>query len=398
MRASNFVRLHNRKGASSRKKASVWSFSSLLLCFLLITVILLVTAFVSVASRQQSEEVLSAASNVLGVSKRDLVELASIPLNALHVYPGHSNGRVDGESTPGLFERPRDPIVIGYAVSLIKCHDRQSLPAGLIDAALVLRHSIHLTSVRHASSGSLYDYQMFAIVHPNVDREGCAKPLEEAGFTILVKDTPVKYREIQGEYLRKHIQSESCCGADEFIKLHAYTITTVPIVVHVDLDFLMLRPMDDLFDAMLFSKDSDIGRAARTRIPKEFSAAKWPDQVDTFMTRDWPQVIPGRKAGFQASFLVIKPSRQVFDLILDVIRKGDYVDGYGRDNGWGGQGYGGFVGAKTMQGLLAYVYDVLLYDSWMELNQCRFNHIGMDVKFNGLAGFRKGHPKVRKTL
>jgi len=48
----------------------------------------------------------------------------------------------------------------------------------------------------------------------------------------------------------------------------------------------------------------------------------------------------------------------------------------------------------AVQGLLAYVYDYLLYDSWVELNQCRFNHIGMDVLYRNPPSFQKKHKKV----
>jgi hypothetical protein len=34
-------------------------------------------------------------------------------------------------------------------------------------------------------------------------------------------------------------------------------------------------------------------------------------------------------------------------------------------------------GGMAMQGLLAYVYDEILPGTWVELNQCRFNHLGV---------------------
>jgi hypothetical protein len=111
------------------------------------------------------------------------------------------------------------------------------------------------------------------------------------------------------------------------------------------------------------------------------------------MTRDWPQVMPGRKPGYQAGFLVIQPDPTVLETLKAIIKKGDYVEGFQRANGWGGLGYGGFVGAMAMQGLLAYYYDVYKPDSWMELNQCRFNHMGMDVLYRSQPAFRPHHVK-----
>lgn len=377
--------LKSRRGTG--KKAECNPVQGIFFCIVICAVIIFL--FVGfVVNRRDGDDAQSATNNMLQgvVTPNDL----AAPFNALFHL---SDSKVKGPA--GLTERSKDPVVIGYAISLIKCSDFQSSSAGLIDAAMVLRHSVHMTSVRNPTSGSVYDYKMFAIVHREAHQEGCGKRLQEAGFTMLVKDPPVKRSEIHSAFLRQHIAKEWCCGDDEFIKLYAYKIEDVPIVVHVDMDFLFHMPMDDLFDAMLFSKDSSIGRIARQKIPIEFlQTTKWPDRVDAFMTRDWPQVIPGRKAGFQAGFLVIKPDAQIFDIIVDVIRKGDYVQGYGRDNGWGGQGYGAFVGAMAMQGLLAYVYDILLFDTWVELNQCRYNHMGMDVLFRAAPGFRKNHPKV----
>jgi hypothetical protein len=327
----------------------------------------------------------------------------------------NSNSNTDSNSNSNNNATPT--ATVAYAISLIKCGDFQSSTAGMNDAALVLRHSIHQNSIRNnnrdtgKSKKSNYDYKMYAIVHTNaVD---CSHGLKKAGFTIVVRDAPVLTRDIQGDYLRKKIHKEWCCGADEFIKLYAYTLPE-PIVVHVDVDYVMHQPMDDLFDAMLPIQESDTfdmqarqrqrQKEARQRVPLEIlkhgngttTNTVWPEHVTAFMTRDWPQVMPGRMAGYQAGFLVIQPDRTAFDEIVAIIKKGDYVEGFQRANGWGGLGYGGFVGAMAMQGLLAYYYDVHRPDSWMELNQCRFNHMGMDVLYRSQPAFRPGHKKRGK--
>jgi hypothetical protein len=50
----------------------------------------------------------------------------------------------------------------------------------------------------------------------------------------------------------------------------------------------------------------------------------------------------------------------------------------------------------AMQGLLAYVYDEILKDNWVELNQCRYNHMGMDTLYRRPPGFKRNHPKAGK--
>lgn len=53
-----------------------------------------------------------------------------------------------------------------------------------------------------------------------------------------------------------------CCGADEFIKLHAYTLTDYHRVVHLDADTLIFHPMDELMGrssslvSLLFASDT----------------------------------------------------------------------------------------------------------------------------------------------
>jgi alpha-N-acetylglucosamine transferase len=297
-----------------------------------------------------------------------------------------------------LFERKRTnyrPVAtVAYAISLIRCSDFQSSNEGLVDAALVMRHSIHETSIRNPASGSKYDYKVYAIVHRKA--EGCSQQLVDAGYEVLIRDSPVSKNEIRGEFLRKHIHKEWCCGADEFIKLYAYTIENHPIVVHVDMDFVFYKPMDDLFDAIMFDSSTAKGRAARSNVLLERPNDIWPDKVDAFMTRDWGQVMPGRKALFQAGFLVVRPDRTVFDKIVEVIKEGNFVDGFTRENGWGGKGYGGLVGAMAAQGLLAYIYDIVLPGTWMELNECRYNHMGMDVLYRSQPSFRPGNKKIGK--
>jgi len=275
-----------------------------------------------------------------------------------------------------------NPFTVAYAISFIKCGNWQTDAAGLTDASLILRHSIHKISSRNPASGSKYDYKMYAIVHR--DAEACSKVLSDAGFEVVVVEPPVRAPEIRGEFLRKHIHREWCCGADEFIKLYAYTLPE-EIVVHVDIDFAFYKPMDDLFDTIRFDKDSPEGRAARERLLLERQDDVLPDKVDMFMTRDWPQVVKWRwpTAGYQAGFMVARTEPGVLDEMVEIIREGNFTEGTGFGSGWGGLGYGGYVDSMAMQGFVAYFYDHHRPNTAVELNQCRFNHMGMDVKFRG---------------
>lgn len=278
-------------------------------------------------------------------------------------------------------KKKRDNFTVAYAVSFIKCGDFQTHSAGLTDASLILRHSVHKISKRNLESGSKYDYKMYAIVHRQA--EECSRILQQTGFEVLVVDPPVKQQEILGNHLRKTIHRERCCGADEFIKLYAYKLPE-ELIVHVDIDFAFFKPMDDLYDAMLHTKDSPEGRAARSRIQLERPNDKWPDEIGAYITRDWPQVSPGKfPPGYQAGFIVTRRDPTIFAELIDIIKEGNYTDGWGWDVGWGGKGYGGYVGAMAMQGLVAYYYDYIRPNTAVELNHCRHNHMGMDVRARG---------------
>jgi hypothetical protein len=295
------------------------------------------------------------------------------------------------------------PPVIAYVISLIKCGDHQTTIPGMMDAIVILRHSVHKHSIR-SNPNAKYDYKFYALVHK--DAEQCSGFLRDLGIEILIKDTPVKLEEMQSEVLRKEAPRAWCCGHAEFIKLYAYTLTQHPLVVHMDADFLLIKPMDIIFDSMLLSPDSERGKKARDSLPVEFPDENDPlfnpswktTQVSAMMTRDWGQVMPGgtRKPGFQAGFLIIRPNVTVFEDILRVVRTTDFVGGWAENCGWGGKGYGAFVGGAAMQGLLAYYYDeVAPRSSWVELNQCRFNHMGMDILYRAPPNY---HPRVNPQL
>ena len=47
-----------------------------------------------------------------------------------------------------------------------------------------------------------------------------------------------------------------------------------------------------------------------------------------------------------------------------------------------------------MQGFIAYFYDHIRPNTSVELNQCRFNHMGMDVRYRNQPNFRRNIPGV----
>lgn len=280
-----------------------------------------------------------------------------------------------------LSQSSKKPVVVAHVVSLIKCKKESSV-TGFLDAAAVLRHSIHKNSIHTPSSGSKYSYKMYAIVHDSCKDH--AHALDRLGYTSLVKPSPVLLDEIRPGFYKDHVESENCCGSAEFIKLYAYTLTAYPLTVHWDMDVAIFQPLDDLYDSMLFPKDSQQGQIARRNLEVQHPHRPLPDRIDAFFTRDITSAQPWEeRQGVQGGFLVSRPSLQDFNDYMKFIREGNYVGGRGNGKGWYGLGYGGFQGAMAYQGAVAYFYDQLRPDTAVELDACLWNQVVADVIWRG---------------
>jgi hypothetical protein len=291
-----------------------------------------------------------------------------------HQYP---NATTTVESTSS-------PIKIAHVISLITCQ-KASTVKGFLDALFILRHSIHQNSVHNLASGSKYSYQMYAILHPD---GGCLEHvdlLHSLGYIPLIKPTPVNISAITtNDWYKSHVEGENCCGSAEFIKLYAYTLTDHPVSVHWDLDVAVLKPLDDLYDAIIYNADSDTGRQARARLQRQHPTSKLPDTIDAFFTRDVTSSTPWEQVhAVQGGFVVARPSHQTFQRYQDFIMEANYTPGRGPTSGWGGLGYGGFQGAMAYQGVLAYYYDIVDPGHSVELDVCRWNQVVADVIWRG---------------
>ncbi|KAG7341904.1 hypothetical protein IV203_006996 [Nitzschia inconspicua] len=257
-------------------------------------------------------------------------------------------------------------VTIGWAVTITGCGSDP-----ITEGAAVLKHSIHLTSI-HGNMGGRYDYKMYAIYHPEGIK--CAKTLEDLGFTLVERETFVKVEDIKGEFLRSKIHANGCCGERELVKLEAYTLTDHPVVVHMDLDTVVLNPMDELFDWMT-AQPSD------TPYDASGIALQWPDKeipkkVNAFFTRDYNMVPPTREVKpVQGGFLVLRPDMAVYNELREIVREGNFQEG----KGWGGVG-GLFYGAMTFQGIIPYYYDILHPGEAVELSRCVYNQMADNPK------------------
>ena len=275
------------------------------------------------------------------------------------------NVLVLGGSSLVAVSQEQSPPVVGYAISVTACQPNDER----LDQAAILLYSIHLNSRRNPDSGSKYDYMAYAFVHP--EAANCTDILTTIGYEVQVRESPVLKEHIQGR-LKEFVHEASCCQEKEFLKLYSYTLVDHSVVVHLDLDCLVLQPLDDLFDSMMEGPNS----VARQRLPLQWDKnnTNLPDEIEAFFTRDYNLVDPGRRQphqiGIQGGFIVVKPDMDVFNQYRETIIDGNYTN----DQGWGGDlEYGGYYGAAQIQGLCAYFFGAVRPRKTLELNRCYYN-------------------------
>ena len=287
---------------------------------------------------------------------------------------------------------------VAYAVTLTHFGEAAGK---YIDRAAVLHQSIKLAMQKSPR----YDYHIYAFVHKEAIE---AKPfLEKLGYRVQIKDTPFNITEIDNFDLVDG-QRIGCCGEKEYLKLYSYLLLDYPVAVHLDLDTIVFRPMDDVFDFMTLTQTTptkltvdQVDSFARTSsmwMNKRFDVSKThasrtvltkPERINLMFTRDYNMVDPPSlkpyQMGVQGGFLAVRPNRRDFDRMVNIIQTGgDFKEskwGYGK---LGNDGYGGYYGAATIQGLASYYYDH--YEKGtrsIELNRCNYNSmVDNPLRFN----------------
>lgn len=220
---------------------------------------------------------------------------------------------------------------IAYAITVTK-------DGHFADGALVLGHSAK--KVHDASQGfnSEYEAELVAFVVPSVVTSRTI--LAAYGWRILERTLPVPLEEIENQDYAMKMKNSGCCGADEFLKLWAYTLTEYHRVVHLDMDSVIFQNMDELYS-----------------LDKEM-----------LYTGDYNMKGGSPVAPAQGGFLVVRPSMERFKEFQAIIKKGDHT---GR--GWGGSRIGNFWGGQTIQGIVPYFYYSIHPGDAMELNRCEYN-------------------------
>ena len=229
-------------------------------------------------------------------------------------------------------------LVLGYGIKKIHRHRDVSVADKASIYNAIPMPDPNSKSKPGSVEYSEYDADLVAFVTPEIV---VAKHiLEQYGWRVLVKDLPVELDEIENKDYANKMKNSGCCGASEFLKLWAYTLTDYHRVVHLDMDSIVYNSMDELYN-----------------IDKELL---W---TGDYNMRGGSPVPP-----VQGGFLVIKPSMDTFREFQGVIRKGDHTG-----KGWGGTKIGNFWGGQTIQGILPYFYYSIHNTSGLEVNRCVYN-------------------------
>eukprot|EP00536_Pseudo-nitzschia_multiseries_P010922 jgi/Psemu1/289374/fgenesh1_pg.351_\ len=283
--------------------------------------------------------------------------------------------------------RPKTTVAYAVSVTYYK-HGETKEYSHLLDRAAVLHQSIKLAMKKSLR----YDYHIYAFVHP--DAEDAVHLLQELGYRVQVRETPFELSEIPNPELIE-AQGNGCCQEKEYLKLFTYLLSDYPVAIHLDLDTIVLRPMDELFDVMTATAGDDevasFAKAATMWLGNKQNKARSthasksvldnPGDINFMFTRDYNMVDPTDppwklpyQMGVQGGFLVIRPNERDFLRMIEVIQTGG--EGFDIAHGWGGQKhqYGGYYGAGTIQGLASFYYDYHENATRsVELNRCKYN-------------------------
>lgn len=192
-------------------------------------------------------------------------------------FPANSGSEKDTHSN--AIKEINAKTKVAYAVT-VTGFDDWKMSQVMLDRAAVLHHSIKLAMRK----SHRYGYDMYAFVHP--DAIGCAANLTRLGYTVQIRETPFNLSQVQNIQLID-AQRIGCCGEKEYLKLYSYLLFDYPVVVHLDLDTIVLKPMDDAFDLMI---DPNYNRSYFNSSTMWTNMDTYDGKVDFLFTRDYNMV------------------------------------------------------------------------------------------------------------
>jgi hypothetical protein len=248
------------------------------------------------------------------------------------------------------------------------------------DYALMLRSMIYAHSYQNPSSGSMYDYKMHALIHPQAkkckDVKGNtadrSEVLQNLGYAVSVVRPQIQPENIGGsDSLKNYFVEHS--GRDtnnlsDFIRLNAYELDEYDAVILVDYDTLILGSVDEAVDL--------INDESKTSEMESVNAVFSWKHVRSFGR---PQY---RASVINLSFFIVRPSKETYAKLRRALKESVFSE----TKGWGTIGRGRFPGWMTTQGFLTYYYDEVENASKVEMNRCAFGNPGLPTAQNAKDG------------
>jgi hypothetical protein len=265
-------------------------------------------------------------------------------------------------------------------IAITNCSD---LSSSILPSAAVLSKLIHDNAFRMNSS---YRYHLYAFLNEEAVDGQCETMLQRIGFTTLRKSIPINISMINHSFYQSVLPIHGCCGAAEFIKLWTYTLIKHRAVVYLDLDVMILKPLDDILDVLLLTPNQRIHQYQRLKLLRDTPDSS-NSSFDALITRDYSQIALQNNLQnynaipIQGGFWVVKPNMKVFRTLCATVQNLEYT--YTEENAWGGIMNSRFWGMPQIQGLLAYYYNYLAPHTALELHNCYFNTILSISKYNG---------------
>ncbi len=287
------------------------------------------------------------------------------------------------------------------------------------DFALMLRANVHANSHRNPSSGSVYDYEMHAIVHPRakkcpptidrppiVDNGGAdgdgattigdvddgsvdrSVVLQNLGYKVSVRESPITNTTdvVGSEYLRNYLYENVGDQVPDLIRLYAYELEEYDAVAFVDFDTLIIRPVDEVVDLIVDGRRGREGGDGKGGLGGSLNGGDLGgkggggnEDVDNdnsisavFSWEHLPSLVNPevRSTVINLSFFLIHPSKATFDRLLDLYQNAPFSG----ERGWGDHGRGSFPGWMSTLGLLTYYYDEVANAAKVEMNRCSFGN------------------------
>ena len=306
---------------------------------------------------------------ISGVRRLIGIALVFLSINQALIYLSLPSRHIDVIDAPSTITSPfkeRVPesniATVAYVITITECEST------VLDGAAVLAESIAATQQPL--------YKLIAFVYNEGLAPSCQQGLEFLGFQVLFKGLPFDVKNLK-YHTRNRIKQGGCCQEKEYLKLYTFQLVDFDIVVHLDIDVLLLKSLDPLIDVALKGSDSHV--SIRT-IPANDVL---PQKVDFMFVREYNTYNPNFptnrfKNGIQGAFFLARPSQERFDDMLRVLHNADFD----RVLGWDSLGYGGYWGHAQIQGFLSYFYVVAdNLTTAVELDPCRYNTLGHNLRY-----------------